>query len=164
MRIVNGVLAFYSYRDWPSNHYIRNFSLKGIQFNCCEAAIMYCKAMHFKDPVTGFKILAEPVPQKQKLLGRTVESYDDDEWRRVRPSYYATILRAKYGQNPDLLALLLETAPLRLAEAAERDIQWGAGLAENDDRIGDPKSWRGQNLCGATHELVRDEFLKKRSD
>lgn len=163
MRVVGSVLAFYTYKDWPSNHFIREFTLKGLTFNCAEQAIMYCKAMHFRDLITAMKILAEPVPQQQKLLGRAVKQYDDRAWREHRPIYYAIILKAKYRQNPDLLEELLLTDPLILAEASERDTQWGTGLAESDDRISDPTQWRGENLCGQVHMDVRQYFQTNRN-
>lgn len=162
MRQVGNVLAFYTYRDWLSNHYRVSFTIRDITFNCTEQFLMYTKAMHFGDGETARKILATSDPQEQKMLGRQVTPYNDEEWIEKRLVYYIIGLKAMYRQNPDQLERLLLTNDLILVEASERDRVWGVGLKETDPRIADPRQWRGHNLCGGGHMAVRDFFRQER--
>lgn len=158
MRIVNNVLAFYTHRDFPSNHYAVEFRIKHLLFRGMEYYLMFSKAMLFNDPATAIQILQANHPQQAKLLGRQVAGFQETIWADRRESIYFSGLKARYDQNPDDKLRLLETFPLVLAEAAPRDRIWGTGLAESDDAIGDPANWTGQNLCGSTQQRLREFY------
>lgn len=158
MRRVGNVIAFYSYRDFMSNHYLCTFKVKGITFGCMEQMIMYTKARCFGDLMIAQAILDEPRPQAQKLLGRKVTPYIDSVWSAKRPGWVLQGMIARYEQNPDDLQKLLDTGTTLLAEASERDTLWGVGLAEDDDRIGNPYEWLGRNLCGDLNMQAREHF------
>lgn len=161
MRRINNVTAFYTRRDFLSNHYICYFVIKGIRFNCVEQFMMYCKARCFNDLVTAQLILNETDPQRQKLLGRKVTPYDDSVWCNKREGWVLQGMIAKYQQNIVEREYLLATGITILVEASERDTLWGVGIAEHDDRIGNPHEWRGANLCGALNMRAR-EYLQAR--
>jgi ribA/ribD-fused uncharacterized protein len=148
MRRWGSVTAFYSRRDFMSNHYICYFTIRGIRFNCIEQFMMYCKAMLFNDVVIAAEVLKAVEPQKQKMLGRRVRGYDDSVWLAKRESYILTGMIEKYRQNPIELEYLMETGDTILAEASERDTTYGIGLNEDDPRCGNPYEWLGANLCG----------------
>lgn len=163
MRRISGVTAFYSYRDFMSNHYRCQFTIRGITFNSLEQFIMYCKAMLFGDVKIAKLILLEPVPQEQKKLGRQVTSFDEQLWYEKIPGWYVTGLVARYEQNPDDLEKLLATGDTILVEAAEYDKIWGVGMRESDDDIQYEHKWRGRNLCGRGQQAAREYFKQRRA-
>jgi len=131
---------------------------KPISFNCCEQAMMFCKALLFKDKEIALKILEENNPRYQKDLGRQVKNYDDSTWNERRFAAIKTINKFKFRDNPDLKEFLLSTGNLILAEAAPWDKIWGIGLGPNDPLAHDVTTWQGQNLLGRVLMAVREEL------
>ncbi len=156
MRVIGNVTAYYSKNDYPSHHYLCNFTVKGVNFTSVEQWMMYCKAHVFHDLVNANRILSTQNCQAQKMIGRDVNPYDDAVWvmKRERIVFIGNL--EKYKQNPTLCSLLLMTGDSILVEASERDTTWGVGLSEQDDRIADPSQWRGLNLHGKIQMQVRD--------
>ena len=66
-----------------SNWYPSEFTVDGIEFNCGEQYMMYQKAVVFLDMETAEKILKEPVPRKQKQLGRAVKNFNPKTWNEI---------------------------------------------------------------------------------
>lgn len=161
MRRIGSVTAFYSYRDFPSNHFLRSFTIRQVTFNCGEQFIMYVKAMHFGDREIAAQILQEPVPQKQKMLGRQVKPFDRADWYRKIPGWYVKGMIARYEQNPQDLKMLLATGDTLLVEASPTDDIWGVKMAEDDDNIQYPHMWRGSNLCGQGQQDAREYFKRR---
>lgn len=158
MRRWGNVTAFYSRRDFMSNHYICYFKVKGITFNCTEQFMMYCKAMLFGDADVAKLILAAKEPQAQKVLGRRVRGYVEEEWVAKREKFILIGMIEKYSQNLQERQWLLDTGDTILVEASERDTLYGVGLKEDDPRIENPYEWRGANLCGALTMKAREHF------
>src|SRR3546814_1832186 len=121
---------------------------RSIPFNCGEQAMMYYKAMLFKDQVTAQKILREPSARGQKALGRQVAGFSDAIWLQHREPIMEKICEARFSQNPALRQALIDTEGTQLVEASPYDRIWGAGLAASDARITDPTKWPGLNLLG----------------
>ena len=140
------------YSQW----YIRSFTLDGITFNCAEQYMMWKKAMLFGDKATAAKILAEPKPEKQKELGRSVRPFDTAIWDKACYEIVKAGNLAKFQQNPDLAAELKSTAPTTLVEASPVDRIWGIGLAADHPDAQGPTKWRGKNLLGKVLTEVRD--------
>jgi ribA/ribD-fused uncharacterized protein len=158
MRRWGKVLAFYTRHDYMSNHYICYFKVKGIEFNCTEQFMMYCKAMLFGDRDMAAAILAAREPQAQKMLGRKVRGYVESVWVAKREQYILIGMIEKYSQNPQERQWLMETEDLILVEASERDTLYGVGLKEDDPRIENPYEWKGANLCGELTMKAREHF------
>lgn len=161
MRRIGNVVAYYSWRDYPSHHFHCRFEYRDIWFTSVEQFMMYSKAKLFGDEEVAKKILETDNCQAQKMLGRDVQGFVEAVWKAKRNSIVFVANREKYRQNPNLLSLLLLTGDAILVEASERDRLWGAGLHENDDRIADPTKWRGLNLHGQIQMGVRDYFRKE---
>ena len=53
----------------------------------------------------------------------------------------------------------MKTYPKTLVEASPMDRIWGIGLAEDDPRAWNKKSWKGQNLLGEVLTRVRDKLM-----
>lgn len=147
-----------------SQWYRCGFEVDGITFNCAEQFMMHGKAKLFGDDEIAEKILVAGHPREQKALGRKVANFDDKKWRAERLRIVKDGNRAKFTQNAELLALLLETKGTTLVEASPYDRIWGIGLAAQDPRAQDPKQWKGQNLLGLVLTELRDELLAGRSD
>lgn len=143
-----------------SNWYKRDFTVKGRKFNCGEQYMMFAKAMLFGDLVTAEKIMKEPNPRKQKLLGREVKGYNDDVWQERSPGIMAAGLFHKFIQHKDLTKIILESVGTRLVEASPDDKIWGIGLHEDDPRAWDEAQWLGLNRLGSTLDVTRDRVVE----
>lgn len=159
MRRTDRHTFFFSKADVFSNWYPAVFTVRGVTFGCVEQAMMYVKAVHFGDLATAAKILAEPDPKEQKKLGRQVKPYDDDRWKAVSRAAVYTAAKAKFTQNPALMAALLATQGTTLVEASPYDPLWGVGLAAHDPRIDDPGQWRGSNWLGQVLTRLREDLI-----
>ena len=143
-----------------SNWYPSDFTVNGISFSSMEQYMMYQKALRFGDTKIADKILATDDVAKIKKLGREVQGYDDSVWNGVRQIIVYEGLTAKFSQNEDLKAKLLETKDVILAECAVRDKIWGLGLSMTDEKRFDKDKWKGQNLLGYALMLVREHLSK----
>lgn len=141
-----------------SQWYPSTFVVDGRTFHCAEQYMMYGKAVLFGDEPIAAQILLAASPKEHKALGRKVAGFDDKVWKQHREAIVAAGSRAKYTQNPELLAALLETAPTELVEASPFDRIWGVGMGAEDPRIDDPANWRGGNLLGKILTRLRDEL------
>ena len=138
------------------------FTVEGNTFNCAEQFMMHGKALLFGDTETATKILAAAHPRQHKALGRKVTPFDDAVWKRERMTIVRAGSRAKFTQNPELLAKLLATAGTLLVEASPYDKIWGIGLGATDPRAKDPAQWKGQNLLGKILTELREQLVAER--
>jgi ribA/ribD-fused uncharacterized protein len=133
------------------------FALDGMTFNCAEQAMMWHKAMLFRDIASADKIMAAKHPASQKSIGRSVRPYVDETWRAVARSVVYRINAAKFAQNEALLDELLTTEGT-IVEASPSDTIWGIGLAESDPRAQDRAQWRGTNWLGEVLTALRNDL------
>jgi ribA/ribD-fused uncharacterized protein len=117
--------------------------------------MMWRKAMLFDDPATARDILAVAHPRQAKALGRRVTGFDDRVWDEHRFDVVVEGNLAKFGQHPELGAVLLNTGDRVLVEASPLDRVWGIGLSRDDPAAPDPARWRGLNLLGFALMRVR---------
>ena len=90
---------------------------------------MYRKAILFNDQEIADKVLLEPIPSKQKALGRKVKGFDNKKWNEVREKIVEEGNWWKFTQpkEGDLKKMLLETGDRLLVEASPYDKIWGVG-------------------------------------
>lgn len=158
--MVTDRFAFF-WGGWPSQWHRCRFSIDGVTYNCCEQFMMAEKARVFGDADVERAILAATNPRQQKALGRTVRHFDVATWNSVcRGIVYLGNL-AKFEQNDDLRELLLATEGRTIVEASPKDSIWGIGLAQDDPRAQDPRTWRGKNWLGVALLQVRDELDRR---
>lgn len=158
MKITDKFLLFYGRSEIYSNWHKSGFTVKGIRFANGEQYMMYCKAKFFNDEATAALILAEPDPQKVKVLGQAVTPFDEDAWAANRLRLVRRGLLEKARQNPLIALQLMRTGDRIIVEAAPPDRIWGIGMGENDPRALDPDQWLGQNLLGQAWMWVRDQL------
>lgn len=123
-----------------------------------EQYMMAEKARFFRDADTEAEIMKTTSPKRVKEMGRQVKGFDEGMWHRVREG---VVLRAswfKFGSNPDLARLLVETGDRELVEASPVDRVWGIGLAVSDPRSRNKRMWPegALNLLGQSLTRVRD--------
>ena len=149
---------FYTSESPFSNFYPCLFEIDGIKFNCSEQCMMYGKAKLFNDDEIAEKILGESSPRKIKAYGRKVKDFDDKTWTENRVAIVHRALKAKFGQNPDLLETLFKTGNTLLVEASPSDKIWGIGLSQDNPLALNKSTWKGLNLLGQILTDVRDEL------
>jgi len=128
---------------WPAA-----FCVEGHRYATAEHYMMAEKAKLFGDNQVFTAILAAESPSKAKTLGRKVRNFDEEIWSNHRFDIAVSGNTAKFEQNTELGDWLLGTGNQVLVEASPRDKIWGIGLAADDERALDPKTWRGLNLLG----------------
>lgn len=127
-----------------------------IQFNCCEQAMMFGKAIIFSDWETADKILNKSYPGDQKKLGRLVKGYDQVIWDKIKFHLVTMINMQKFTQNLDLKQYLLNTGHLLLAKTST-DMVWGTGIPQTNKTDNfDIQKWTGENLLGRVLMSVRE--------
>ncbi|MCM1508969.1 MAG: NADAR family protein [Ruminococcus flavefaciens] len=141
-----------------SNWYLSDFIVNGVKFTSMEQYMMYQKAVCFHDGEIASQILDTNDVAQIKALGRLVAGYNEHHWNGVRQIIVYNGLIAKFSQNQDLKAMLIDTGDALLAECAVKDRIWGIGLSMKDpDRL-DQSKWNGQNLLGYGLVLAREHL------
>lgn len=154
--------TFFWHRQSPfSQHYMSNFEIDGIVYNCAEQYMMHQKALLFDDLESAHQIMKASDPYVQKKIGRNVANYDDKKWDSVCRDVVKRANIAKFSQNIALYNALMKTDGTVLVEASPYDRKWGIGLSETDSKAHDRTMWRGKNLLGNILTEVREEIKKK---
>jgi hypothetical protein len=147
-----------------SQWYPSHFQMNGVRFNTAEQAMMYAKAMLFRDKKTAAKILEARKPREQKALGREVKNFDSKTWDGRKLYEVVKVNHAKFHQNPDLRAELFKTGTAQIVEASPNDAIWGIGLDEQAARNTPIADWPGNNLLGIALTKVRAELKNEFPD
>lgn len=129
-----------------SNWYPCSIERKDKIFNCAEQAMMWEKAILFKDYAIASEILAEKDPSKHKALGRKINNFDVQKWDKVKYELVKDILRDKFSQNLKMRLELVQYKGFTLVEASPYDRIWGIGY-DHYNALQNKESW-GQNLLG----------------
>lgn len=136
------------------------FEIDGVRYLCAEQYMMAEKARLFGDEEQLEKILKAKTPRTMKAQGRKVKGFDPVKWNDAKFDIVVRGNKAKFSQNPNMLAFLLGTGNDTLAEASPYDKIWGIGLSEASADALDPATWKGQNLLGKALMKVRSELAK----
>lgn len=128
---------------WPAS-----FTVDDVTYPSAEHFMMAEKARLFGDTIAQEKIIAAPDPSEAKRLGREIEGFDADTWRKARFEVVVCGNLHKFGQDKDLRSFLEGTSPHVLVETSPVDTLWGIGLGTDDERSKNPEEWKGSNLLG----------------
>ena len=151
----------YFYQNTPlSNWWISEPSIPydGHEFSNSEALFMYLKAKTFQD-----EELAVYFPHlnydKAKELGSLVRNFSDDIWEKERENAMYIALKAKLAVDKAYRETLLseEFIGKTFVEASPSDEVWGIHQSITDAYNG--ADWKGLNLLGKLHTIIRDELL-----
>lgn len=138
------------------------FDDKCHRFNCAEQWMMTAKAVVMDDEAAMKAIMAEPNPEKQKVLGRAIKNFDAAAWdkHKHKAVYYGNLW--KFTQNQELKDFLLSFPRHTIfGEASNGDSTWGIGLDIEDPRALVKKNWKGKNMLGRIIQQIHRELLKK---
>lgn len=154
-RVVNGIDAACLSQWWPAE-----FTVEGHRFADAEHYMMWRKARLFGDLDISERVLASRHPGQAKQLGRRVDGFDEEVWRRHRVSIVVDGNRAKFTQDDRLRDYLVGTGQRVLVEASPIDRVWGSGLARDHPDAARPENWPGANLLGFALMRVRHELMR----
>ena len=157
-RSTDDSIAFFTKMSPFSNHFLSNFRIEGIEFNCSEQFFMYSKAILFNDQHQAENILKATDPVTQKRLGSQITGFKKDVWYKKSRSVMETGLMAKFNQNSTLKNILLSTNSKSLIEANKNDKYWSCGIDLFDNKVWDKKNWQGKNALGELLMTVRDRI------
>ncbi len=132
-------------------------------YNCLEQGYHHRKARRYKDNHAAELILQTDDPAEQKRIGKTVRGFDSADWESVRDRIMTELLSAKFGQNPELLTVLLDTGNKVLVEAGLNDKHFATGLKFGRDNL-DSNKWHGDNALGGMLTNLRAAFRTSDSD
>jgi len=138
-----------------SNFHKCKFEVDGRSYTTTEQYMHAEKAKLFGDTDVYKAICDCDDPGLCKQLGRTVSGFDETRWQHWRELIVIRGCFHKFKQNPELKALLIDTADNVLVEATSKDLIWGCGLDIKDDKIDNLLLWPGENLLGFALMSVR---------
>ncbi len=145
-----------------SNWYPAPFTVENVTYRDTEQYFMAQKAKRFGDSARYALIMAATDPGEYKALGRQVQHFDPAVWDAERYEVMKQANRAKFLQNPALLAALLATGDAVLAEANPYDKVWGIGLDAAQAASTPPAAFPGRNLQGRLLMSLRAELAPAR--
>ncbi|HBU83861.1 MAG TPA: DUF1768 domain-containing protein [Paenibacillus sp.] len=135
-----------------------DFTVNGVHYTSAEQYMMHQKALLFGDQIIADKVLKASSASVQKKLGRQVAGFDQTVWEEECKRIVYEGNEAKFTQNEQLLTALLATRGTTLVEASPDDRIWGVGLAEEDPRIRNRRTWRGTNWLGEILTRLRENI------
>lgn len=154
--------AFYEEVD-ALNEMGNNYK-KRIYYNCAEQYMMAQKAIafisvnHMNEDILK-KIMESSDPDTIKKLGKQVHNYDPKIWDKIKDNVVIRGNMLKFGQNPKLLEILLNTCDQELVEAAWYDRVWGIGYRAEEAMTVPREKW-GENRLGKALQEVRSRLRK----
>jgi ribA/ribD-fused uncharacterized protein len=134
------------------------FTLHGIKFRDAETYMMWYKDQLFGGTMEA-KILANGHPSEVKILGRQIPNFNQTLWDAAAKHGVYRGNMAKFTQNHDILATMLETHGTTLVEASPVDEIWGIGLSEDDPLAHNRSTWKGTNWLGEVLTDVRNDIV-----
>lgn len=132
------------------------FSVDGVEYNTAEQYMMAQKAVLFGDGKIRAEIMAASHPKQYKDLGRKISGFKQEVWDKNCREIVVKGNAAKFSQNEELKAFLLNTNTRVLVEASPYDKIWGIGMGADDPRCENPTLWLGTNFLGFCLMEVRD--------
>lgn len=116
----------------------------GLKFISSEHAFQAMKSEEFTDKL---QVQACKTPGQAKRMGRKIKLRPD--WEEIKLKVMLDVVRAKFGQNPELMSLLLATGDRQLVEGNN-----------HGDRFWGTVDGVGENHLGKILMRVRDEALR----
>ena len=151
-------VAFFGELNPFSNFHPCQFSLEGLDFHSTEQYIQMKKAEFFRDDVAKERILHCEDALDSKMISKDILSFNKREWSKVAEELYLPGIRAKFFQNPGLMASLLNTGTKNLVESSYDDL-WGTGIQLSDPSALDEDKWKTVGLLGKMLMSIRSEKL-----
>ena len=93
-----------------------------------------------------------------KETSRDITNFNKREWSKAAEELRLPGIRAKFFQNPGLMAALLNTGNKNLVESSYDDL-WGTGTPLSYRSALDETQWKSIGLLGKMLMIVRSEKL-----
>ena len=128
-------------------------TIEGQEYNCVEQYYGHTKAKEARDEQREAQILKETDPFRiMNLHGGIILA----SWTTRRACEVLQLGNtAKFEQNADLRAFLLDTGSRRIGEAS-RSAKWGTGVKLHHRDQLDTTKWTGENQAGKVIQQVRE--------
>lgn len=152
-----GPIFFFGSKSPFSHHYVRPFSVRGIDFLHMEGFLMFCKAMLFNDRHLAEKVLLCKVPGAVRSLGNTLGHVNEALWDKECEEYAFSGRKAQFAQNKDMQMHLVSTGKREIVEANPYDRKWGIGMGLDHPELRNRLFW-GKNRIGKVLMRTRDHF------
>ena len=151
-------VAFFRELNPFSNFHPCQFSLEGIDFHSSEQYIQMKKAEFFRDEIAKEHIQHCEDAMESKVISRDIVNFNKQEWSKVAKDLCVPGIRAKFFQNPGLMAALLNTGTKNLVESSYDDL-WGTGIPLSNPAALNESRWKTVGLLGKMLMSVRSEKL-----
>lgn len=129
--------------DYLNNRFSCRFTWQGVEYRTAEVAFQSSKCAD----EAGRKVYANCSVNKAILLGKDQMPYPG--WEDARLNIMESILKAKFGQNPNLMKRLKDTGNRILINGTKQDAFWGVDLYK----------WQGENHLGEKLMRIRDKGI-----
>ena len=120
---------------------------------------MYRKALIMDDPSTAQKILDAATPKEAGKLGREVQNYNGETWKREVDGVAERCQWLKFSQVKECREALLSSEDKVIAEASPADRNWGIGF-RGDEAAGREGEW-GRNILGRALMRIRERLRRE---
>ena len=141
-----------------SNMHTARFSVENVTYNCVEQMLQSQKAAYFNDDISHAKIMRESNPYKMKKLGSRICGFDLVKWRKVAKQVVYMAVKAKFGQNPMLKGVLINSGSATIAESSPDDY-WGTGIHLHAKNAMDKRFWANQGgVMSKIYHKIRAEL------
>lgn len=156
IRVKDNVCAFLGKYCPLSNFYACAFELDSKKYSCVEQGYQVAKADYYERADLAQNIMATHDPRLMKRYGDEIK---DREWvtSGTAKETMCRLLQAKFSQCQLPREALQATGNMTLVEANAHDTYWGAGMSKGHSSIGNPDSYKGQNILGKLMQKVRNE-------
>ena len=149
-------VAFFGELNPFSNFHPCQFSLEGLDYHSTEQYIQMKKAEFFRDEIAKELIQHCEDALDSKMISKDIVNFNKREWSKVAEELCLPGIRAKFFQNPGLMAALINTGTKNLVESSYDDL-WGTGIPLSDPSALDETRWKTVGLLGKMS--VRSENL-----
>ena len=151
-------IGFFGAINPLSNFYECNFTVGDESYISTEQFIQATKARYFRDQQSCDRIMVCTNSLDCKNEGGYVRNYNRGKWDEVAKEKCRPGIRAKFQQNPDIMAVLIgKTGNKTIVESA-RDHLWGTGMALSDPDCLNTTKWTTQGILGELLEEIRDDY------
>ena len=139
-----------------SNFYPSRFQHEGTCFETAEHYIQYRKALLSGDSVMANRILQCKTVMDAKKMSYKIDNFNMQRWVQDGYELCEQGIRAKFEQNDHLMATLLATDNMMIAEAS-RDKLWGTGIPLNDKDALTREKWENPGWLSRILISIRDD-------
>jgi ribA/ribD-fused uncharacterized protein len=162
-QLIDGTTYFFSRWSPLSNHNTEApFHWNHKSYSSTEQYYFCSKASYLEDAKQYEAIMKEDDPYKvlvagKKITDQRLASPLNRDWESVEMHYMTVGNRAKYLQNAGHMAVLLATAPGKIAECSATNSRWGIGFGLTDPEKTQHQRW-AKNQMGIVLSNLRLEF------